>query len=145
MKTNTGGPAFPTPVDGATDGRTHDGGMTLLDWMAGQALAGLLANPNPMPWNSVHPVAYAHAESMLAEKARREAVVQQSSTTDDSGKMAKLEALNRELVEVFEVTIDEAISYASSGYSLHIQTRDVESEDWVLAARAVLAKSKEVA
>jgi len=72
---NTGGPAFPLT---ASTGDPRDGvycqnGMTLLDWMAGQALVGLLSNPDPMPWDKVHPVAYDHASAMLAEKARREA------------------------------------------------------------------------
>lgn len=85
---NTGGPAFPT---------------TLLDWYAGQALAGILSDPR----TSGEPeefatAAYNFATAMLAEKARREAVVQESSTTDHSGeagKMVELEKRNRELVE----------------------------------------------
>lgn len=39
---NDGGPAFPVPVHTATDGRTHDGGMSLRDWLAGQALPSVL-------------------------------------------------------------------------------------------------------
>lgn len=85
---NTGGSAFP---------------VTLLDWFAGQALEGFLASPESrMPFDVVHKLAYDHAYDMLAEKARREAVVKESSTTDHSGdanKMVELEAQNRELVE----------------------------------------------
>lgn len=96
---NTGGPAFPG---------------TLLDWFAGQALEGFLASPESrMPFDVVHKLAYDHAYDMLAEKARREAVVKGSQTTDHSGdankmvedhfpdvtKMIKLEAQNRELEE----------------------------------------------
>ena len=73
---NTGGPAFPG---------------TLLDWFAGQALAVVIADPagsgcaEGNAWE-----AYQIATAMLAEKARREAVVKESSTTDhspDAGKM----------------------------------------------------------
>ena len=85
---NTGGPAFPG---------------TLLDWFAGQALTGILADSEsqgePEDFSAA---AYNIAESMLAEKARREAVVKESSTTDhspDAGKMVELEKRNRELVE----------------------------------------------
>lgn len=35
--------AFPVPNDANNNG---DSGMTLRDWFAGQALAGMLANPN---------------------------------------------------------------------------------------------------
>jgi hypothetical protein len=43
--------------------------MTLRDWFAGQALAGLLAsNENNMPFDVVAPLAYRHADAML--KAR---------------------------------------------------------------------------
>lgn len=105
---NTGGAAFPG---------------TLLDWYAGQALAGMLADSEVSgKISDIAASAYIFASAMLAEKARREAVVQESSTTDhsgdankmatargkiefipnhspDAGKMAELEAANRELVE----------------------------------------------
>ena len=65
--------------------------MTLLDWFAAQALTGILADSEsqgePEDFSAA---AYNIAESMLAEKARREAVVKESSTTDhspDAGKM----------------------------------------------------------
>lgn len=41
---NDGGPAFPVPVHTATDGRTHDGGMSLRDWFAGQIVSGMAAS-----------------------------------------------------------------------------------------------------
>ena len=72
---NTGGPAFPVPADGATDGRTHDAGMTLLDWYAGQALQGRahrFDNPHERR-DLLAQDCYDIAEAMLAEKARREA------------------------------------------------------------------------
>lgn len=54
---NDGGQAFPRP---------NVPGMTLLDWFAGQALAGLLANPecNRNYKQSAY-AAYAFAEEML--------------------------------------------------------------------------------
>lgn len=38
---NDGGPAFPTTLDYGERGSQTIGGMTLRDWFAGQALAGL--------------------------------------------------------------------------------------------------------
>ena len=100
---NTGGSAFP---------------VTLLDWFAGQALAGSLASQSKEShWafatveddtaddratKGICALCYDLATAMLAEKVRRDAVVQESSTTDHSGdanKMVELEAQNRELVE----------------------------------------------
>lgn len=67
-----GGPAFPVPTPGATDGRTHDGGMTLRDWLAGQALAGELASQSDdQPWIKVGSLAarcYEIADAMLAAR-----------------------------------------------------------------------------
>jgi hypothetical protein len=58
MTINDGGPAFPRH---AYDG--HDG-MTLRDWFAGQALAGMLANPDS--WTGDRGVmAYRYADAML--------------------------------------------------------------------------------
>ena len=72
-KPNDGGPAFPqtTPFGSS-------GGMTLRDWLAGQALAGWLASFDA---NMVHPVrnntedstamaCYKMADAMLAEREK---------------------------------------------------------------------------
>lgn len=40
---NTGGPAFPQPCDAETCPHINCQGMTLRDWFAGQALAGMLS------------------------------------------------------------------------------------------------------
>ena len=105
---NTGGPAFPVQDTVYPNGQVQNGtyGMTLLDWYAGQALAGLMASQiGGGPDDSYANSAYDLASAMLAEKARREAVVKQSSTTDhspDAGKMAEIQAANRELVKALE-------------------------------------------
>ena len=89
MSTNTGGQAFPGPH--WSEGET---GMTLLDWMAGQALAGLCSSwydrhkDDPETQRGHGPAlisqsAYTHAEAMLAEKARREATVKESLPVPD--------------------------------------------------------------
>ena len=103
MSANTGGPASE---------------KTLLDEFAGQAMLAItisalsentrtgysIENPRFLECLSID--AYAHADAMLAEKARREAVVQESSTTDHSEdsleKVVKLEAANKELVEALD-------------------------------------------
>jgi hypothetical protein len=74
---NTGGPAFPVPDSHHANGQVQFGanGMTLLDWMAGQALANNNIDQhsgNGWP-DRVASQAYNIASAMLAEKARREA------------------------------------------------------------------------
>ena len=71
-KTDDGGPAYPHP--GVCNG------MTLLDWFAGQALAGILAGgfADTIPHDDVNGggdaafYAYQYAEAMIAQKRRRE-------------------------------------------------------------------------
>lgn len=150
------------PVDGATDGRTHDAGMTLLDWYAGQALTAMVeaeskeshkqltnggcgSEPTYFTrgftdddyWDEAAKASYACASAMLAEKARREAVVQESSTTDhspDAWKMEELQAANRELVDALEKVLN------------CIQETRGPNAYWVVRdARAILAKHKGVA
>jgi hypothetical protein len=68
---NDGGPAFPVPEENRlSDGTYCNEGMTLRDWFAGQALAGLLGNSNYGPPNSKEDanMAYLIADAML--KAR---------------------------------------------------------------------------
>ena len=55
-----GGSAYPT--NGYTDG------MTLLDWFAGQALAGLLAHGGAQFWDQDARNAYAAADSMITSR-----------------------------------------------------------------------------
>ena len=61
----TGGPAFPP----THDPNTHESGMTLRDWFAGQALA----NPRTFPqdWSATADIAewaYGLADDMIAER-----------------------------------------------------------------------------
>lgn len=84
---NDGGPAFPHKIPKYADQHLLEvfgSGMSLLDWFAGQALAGLAANPerasafatpatdNPELYlPEVARLAYAAAEAMLKERAKR--------------------------------------------------------------------------
>jgi hypothetical protein len=58
-----GGPAFPIPYGQVM---SEDGkGMTLRDWFAGQALAGLLANGGAVSWEDDATNAYTVADAMI--------------------------------------------------------------------------------
>lgn len=62
-----GGPAFPLPHWQAGECR----GMSLRDWLAGQALTGLLANPHASgDIGAIARGAYLQADAMLAELKR---------------------------------------------------------------------------
>ncbi len=70
-KINDGGPAFPVSMP-ALFGRDAEG-MSLRDWFAGQALAGLLSNPRAdQEWAGKHAAvsAYNVADAMLAARAK---------------------------------------------------------------------------
>jgi len=90
-KTSDGGPAFPHTDEGRYEERngvqafvcTKGGnGMTLRDWFAGQALAGLLSDEmlaettrqgkehGIQPESLIAVLAYKTADAMLAERAR---------------------------------------------------------------------------
>lgn len=64
---DNGGPAFPPVVMDAP-------GMSLRDWFAGQALSGLLADPNVRStdglFEHVAASAYIFADAMIAARAR---------------------------------------------------------------------------
>lgn len=76
MKTpsNDGGPAFPAPMNGP-DGRTQHG-MTLRDYFAAQALAGMLINYTTQKFGVGEQTcakgAYEFADAMLAARERKE-------------------------------------------------------------------------
>jgi hypothetical protein len=70
---NDGGPAFPMQDwDECIQTHRTETGMTLRDWFAGQALAGLLTQPAEIEFGAMHFAkgAYEMADAML--KARRE-------------------------------------------------------------------------
>lgn len=72
---NDGGPAFPSIIgltsSGAPDYRAQgNSGMTLRDWLAGQALAGYCANQSTMHRNAHDAASYIWelADAMLAAR-----------------------------------------------------------------------------
>ena len=76
MKTNDGGPAFPSQ-DGNELASTHSPGMTLRDWFAGQASLGELSLPEGVPIGTERLyaeraayLAYMQADAMLAEREK---------------------------------------------------------------------------
>lgn len=66
-KIDDGGPAFPmSSVDSQT-------GMSLREWFAGQALAGICANPNNHNIQEVCArISYAQADAMIAEGKKKD-------------------------------------------------------------------------
>lgn len=67
-KIDDGGNAFPSPDRSGRWGQPESSaGMTLRDWFAGQALAGMSGGPNPANAASL---AYQYADAMVA--ARKE-------------------------------------------------------------------------
>ncbi len=77
---DNGGPAFPgtehTFYDGVPQVGADHQGMSLRDWFAGQALAGLIANPNrdaTRGKKGVEPIAqyaYEYADAMLEARKK---------------------------------------------------------------------------
>lgn len=143
MSANTGGPAFPG---------------TLLDWYAWQALPAVVAHamefnlrmieagePPPLEESHLAKQSYDYASAMLAEKARREAVGQQSSTTDHSEdwleKVVKLEAANKELVEALESFKHADGCYCEAAFSMPNGTQPRHTPECE-NARAIIAKNK---
>lgn len=73
MSTRDGGPAFPSGMTDITADRSEywakDPGMSLRDWFAGQALAGIVAFAMPAPENAKE-LAYQYADALLAERKK---------------------------------------------------------------------------
>jgi hypothetical protein len=70
-----GGAAFPSQLREARDPGDHDpqGGMSLRDWFAGQALAGMTANKVTLAASDARRIpelAFAFADAMVAERAK---------------------------------------------------------------------------
>lgn len=70
QKFDDGGPMFPSQSQGPTTGPEIYFGASLLDWFAGQALAGLMATPAAGPPEQFAASCYAMAAAMLRERAR---------------------------------------------------------------------------
>ena len=73
---NDGGPAYPAFLPKGVD--SYNPGMTLRDWFAGQALAGILAFRGPddtteTPCDNAAGWAFEYADAMLAERGRSDA------------------------------------------------------------------------
>ncbi len=69
-----GGPAFPRPgVDEAENESLAQSGMSLRDWFAGQALAGLTADPERFDkdFGNSSIICYRYADAMLAQREKR--------------------------------------------------------------------------
>ena len=81
-KHDDGGPAFPafngnmSVREDGTIAPIYEGGMSLRDWFAGQALAGLSADDHTYAGTKEDTAewAYAFADAMLAQRAKREGV-----------------------------------------------------------------------
>ena len=72
-KTDMGGPAFPDPARGHSQGHPNDAlgcGMTLWDYYAAAALPAFIAHPGCPPEEWAESAA-AQADAMLAERAKR--------------------------------------------------------------------------
>ena len=70
---NDGGPAFPVE----TTSTPYSPGMSLRDWFAGQALAGMLSGPDSPPaetWEEmvqhISATAYDYADAMIAARSK---------------------------------------------------------------------------
>jgi len=74
MKNKDGGPAFPRPHSFAnTFEIPSQEGMSLLDWFAGMALIGILANSSQIVEEKLASSwAYEYADAMLKEREKRE-------------------------------------------------------------------------
>ena len=66
---NDGGPAFPrSSADHGSYGHSEQDGMTLRDWFAGQALAGIINIMPNEPAKAAAMAAYMYADAMIAAR-----------------------------------------------------------------------------
>jgi hypothetical protein len=76
MRPVNGGPAFPATriisINGTIAGEAVLDGMTLRDWFAGQALAGMLANSSydEETFETTAEMSYMQADAMLAARPK---------------------------------------------------------------------------
>ena len=136
---NTGGPAFPVPDSHHANGQVQYGtnGMTLRQWYAGMALQGLCANPELTSAEGKAQSAFQKADDMLREEADHSEDKLGKDHSTNAGKVAKLEASNRELLEALkscEAAFSKFAPQEESAYGMA----------WI-KVRAALAKAKGVA
>ena len=64
--------AFPFTASDRSNLALQTSGMTLRDWFAGQALAGIVCSEryDPEPWEGTAKAAYQVADAMLAERIK---------------------------------------------------------------------------
>jgi hypothetical protein len=69
-----GGPAFPSVGEGFNNPLYSAPGMSLRDWFAGQALAGLMADENTegFDWEFFARQSYAAADAMLSARQQKD-------------------------------------------------------------------------
>jgi len=66
-----GGPAFPSAADTAEGHQMKDYGMSLRDWFAGQALAGMDHDDDNLDRWALAKAAYNIADAMLVVRAKK--------------------------------------------------------------------------
>jgi hypothetical protein len=133
-KINDGGPAYPGGLfepayGGSNDRKPYNDGMSLRDWFAGQALAGMCAHRGFVDAMADAAIAnrtrqsYEYADAMLAARCAAPA--------------APAEATNAELLEALEKIIDLAEPNPDYyGYPNEAEVEEIKS------ARATIAKAK---
>lgn len=69
---NDGGPAFPVPDTYHPNGQVQFGssGMSLRDWLAGEAMKGLLVSDPDLSYEQTADAAYKQADAMLVERVK---------------------------------------------------------------------------
>lgn len=72
-RSSDGGAAFPFAATDPSNVQRQTNGMSLRDWLAGQALAGMLANPEiDGDVDSYARWALEHADTLLRERSRQQ-------------------------------------------------------------------------
>ncbi len=66
MAQEDGGPAFAALATTAMGDVHHQAGMSLRDWLAGHAMAALIASDDAITYQGAAQLAYQHADAMLA-------------------------------------------------------------------------------
>jgi len=148
---NTGGPSFPNHETTSTGEPFHDHlGMTLLDWMAGQALTSRGMYGANVREKEVAKECYDIASAMLAEKARREAGHSEDKLgkdhSPDAGKMVQDQfaetTLRRLAADVLPADIKDAAneqlpSWCAEQVRAHVNTLEAANRELVEALESL--------